>query len=77
MSTNCNAFVLFPIEGQFDAHMNLDSERMVFKTYIFIKGTYPGRLGGSFTGLGVQTLAPKKHFSSFVFSVVFQQKMLK
>ena len=67
MSTNCDAFVVFPIEGQFHAHRNLDSGRMAFKTYIFIKGAYPGRLGGSFTGLGAQTLAPKKTLFKFCF----------
>ena len=38
-------------------------------------GTSPGRLGDRYTGLGTQTQAPKNHFSSFVFSVVFQQKI--
>ena len=33
-------------------------------------------LGDQYTGLGAQTLAPEKQFSSFLFSVVFQQKML-
>lgn len=34
--------------------------------------TYPGRLGERYNGLGAQTLAPKKHFSNFIFSVAFQ-----
>ena len=34
-----------------------------------------GRLGDQYTGLGVQTLAPEKHFSGFLFSVVLQQKI--
>ena len=37
--------------------------------------TYLGRFRDQYTGLGAQTLAPKKHFSSFLFSVVFQQKI--
>ena len=36
---------------------------------------YPGRLGDWYTGLGAQTLVPKKHFSSFLFAVVFHQKI--
>ena len=36
--------------------------------------TYPGRLGDRYTGLGAQTPVPKRHFSNFFFSVVFQQK---
>ena len=43
-----------------------------------IKGhtvTYSGELGDRYTSLGTQTLAPKKHFSSFTFSVVFPQKL--
>ena len=39
---------------------------------------YSGRLGDWYNGMGVQTLAPRKNFSSFLFSVAFQQKnMLK
>ena len=37
--------------------------------------TYSDRLGYQYTGLGAQTLETKKHFSNFLFSVVFQQKM--
>ena len=40
-------------------------------------GTYPGRLGDRYTGLGPQTLAPKKHCSTFLFSVVLQQKYVE
>ena len=36
---------------------------------------YSGRLGDRNTGLGAQARVPKKHFSSFLFSVVFQQKI--
>ena len=36
---------------------------------------YSGCLGDRFTGFGAQTLPPKKHFSSFLSSVVFQQKI--
>ena len=35
--------------------------------------TYSGRLGDRYTGLGAQNLTPKKYFSSFLLSVVFQQ----
>ena len=31
--------------------------------------------GDQYIRWGAQTLAPKKHFSSFLFSVVFQQKI--
>ena len=37
MSTNCGVMVFFPIYGQFAAIRILDSGRMVYKTYIFIK----------------------------------------
>ena len=37
--------------------------------------TYPGRLGDWSTDLSTKTLAPKKQFSSFLFSVVFPQKI--
>ena len=36
--------------------------------------TNSGHLGDQYTGLVAQTLAPKKLFSSILFSVVFQQK---
>ena len=36
--------------------------------------TYSGHLGDWCTGLGAQTLAYKKHISSFIFSAVFQWK---
>ena len=36
--------------------------------------THPGRLGDRYTGLGAQTLAPKKHVLGFLFSVVFYLK---
>ena len=36
---------------------------------------YPGCLGDHYTGLGAQTLVSKKHFQSFLFSVVFHQKI--
>ena len=36
---------------------------------------YSGRLGDQYTRLGAQTLGPKKHFPSFVFPIVIQQKI--
>ena len=39
--------------------------------------TYPGHFRDLYTGLGTQTLAPKKHLQSFLFSVVLQQKCLE
>ena len=36
MSTNCNVIVICPTYGQFEAIRNLDSGRIVCKTYIFI-----------------------------------------
>ena len=36
------------------------------KLYIYTE-TYSGSLGNRYTGLGAQTLAPKKQFSSFPF----------
>ena len=38
-------------------------------------GTYTGCLGDRYTCLGAQTLMPNYHFSGFVLSVVFQQKI--
>ena len=38
---------------------------------------YPGCLGDQYIGLGAQTLVPKKHFSSFLLSVVLQQKYVE
>ena len=35
--------------------------------YIKFTVTYPSRLGDRYTGLEAQTLAPKKHFSRFLF----------
>ena len=40
--------------------------------YTKFTGTYPGRLRNWYAGLDIQTLAPKKHFSSFLFSALFQ-----
>ena len=45
-----------------------------------IKGGYssvtdPNCSGDQYTNLGAQTLTPKKQFSSFLFSVVFRQKI--
>ena len=37
MSANCNIILIFQIYGQFGAIQNLDSGRIVYKTYIFIK----------------------------------------
>ena len=36
MSTSCDGIVNFPIYGQFGAIQKLDSEYMVYKSYIFI-----------------------------------------
>ena len=36
MSANCETIVIFPIHGQFGAIRELDSERIVYKNYIFI-----------------------------------------
>ena len=36
MSTSCDVIVNFPIYGQFGAIQKLDSEYMVYKSYIFI-----------------------------------------
>ena len=37
MSVNYDVIVIFKISGQFGANRKADSERMVWKTYIFIK----------------------------------------
>ena len=37
MSTNCDVIVSFLVYGQFGAIQKLDSARIVYKTYIFIK----------------------------------------
>ena len=37
--------------------------------------TYSGRLGDRYTAWGIHTLASKNHFPSFLYSVVFQQKI--
>ena len=39
--------------------------------------TYSGYLGGCYTSLGVQTLALKKHFSSFLFHLYFNKKYIE
>ena len=36
MSSNCDAIVIFPIYGQFEAVWKPESGHMVCKTYIFI-----------------------------------------
>ena len=36
MSANCETIVIFLIHGQFGAIRELDSERIVYKNYIFI-----------------------------------------
>ena len=46
------------------------------KKYIPL-GIYPDRLRDRYTGLDAQTLAPKKDFSRFVFSVVFNKKYVE
>ena len=40
MSANCVAIAIFTIYGQSGAIRNPDSERIVFKTYIFIKNNF-------------------------------------
>ena len=52
--------------------MNLNIAKS--ETYISISVTYPGCLGDRYTGLGAQTLVPKKHLLSFLLSDVLQQK---
>ena len=47
-------------------------DHLIIYTYTV---TYSGRLGDWYTGLGAPTLTPERHFSSFLFSVVFQQKI--
>ena len=39
--------------------------------------TYSGCLGDRYTGLGAQTLAHKKQFSSFLFQLYFNKKYVK
>ena len=36
MAANCDVIVFFPIYGQFAAIRELDSGRMIYKTYFFI-----------------------------------------
>ena len=43
--------------------------------FTMVAVTYSGRLGDWYTSLGTQTQALKKHFSSFLFSVILQQKI--
>ena len=38
---------------------------------------YSSHLGDQYTSLGAQTLGPKKHFPSFVFPIVIQQKICR
>ena len=38
---------------------------------------YPGCFGDWYTGLGAQNQVPKKHFSSFLFSVYFNEKYVE
>ena len=45
------------------------------RTHVLCSVAYSGWLGDWYTGLGAQSLTIKKHFSSFLFSVVFQQKI--
>ena len=40
----------------------------VFMTFVY-PVTYPGRLGARYTGLGAQTLAPKKSFLTFYLKI--------
>ena len=40
-----------------------------------VKRNTQSDLGDQYTGFGGQTLTPKYHFSSFVLSVVFKQKI--
>ena len=37
--------------------------------YFYFAVTYPGRLGARYTGLGAQTLAPKKGFLTFYLKI--------
>ena len=40
--------------------------------YFYLAVTYPGRLGARYTGLGAQTLAPKKGFLTFYLKIFFK-----
>ena len=40
MSANCDVIVIFPIYGQFGEIRKPDSERIVCKTYFFIKSNF-------------------------------------
>ena len=42
-----------------------------------LTATYSGRLGDRYTGLGAQTLASKKSFSSFLFQLYFNKKQVE
>ena len=42
---------------------------------VSILGPTQCRLGDQYTGLGTQALVPKKHILSFLFSVVFHQRI--
>ena len=39
--------------------------------------TYPGRLGARYTGLGTQTVAPKKGFLTFYLKIFFKHPQRK
>ena len=51
-----------------------DLHMFVLRSYnlLYLTVTYAGHLGDQCIGLGTQTLAPKKHFPSNLFSVMVQ-----
>ena len=52
-----------------------DQDMCLFSCYYQTDQWNSGHFGKWYAGLGAQTLAPKKHFSSFLFSAGFQQKI--
>ena len=64
---NTKTFWIVTVLNQFTPHYHNQREKSFSLTYL-------GRLGHQYTSFGAQTLAPKNHFSCFVFLVVFQQK---
>ena len=54
-------------------HQSLHSFSRIYNVQQAV--THSGRLGDRYSGLGAQSLAPKKHFLSFLLTVVFQLKI--
>ena len=57
-----------------EKQLELKLSRIIPEPFIY-SVTYSGHLEGLYIGLDTQTLASKRHFSSFLFLVVFQQKI--